>query len=133
MCIYIFHTFSLYHFSTWLLLSWSRYCILVLSWASHLSLVLFVKFSVMKLTGVLVCSFFMELLFCKCVRIRITWICWLHYIFIPILVSFAPAKWASTRLHSLVGCQYIYFQYSFFIPERETWKGNFNSNECFFS
>ncbi|PWA92008.1 Piezo non-specific cation channel, R-Ras-binding domain protein [Artemisia annua] len=75
--------------------------------------------------GLLVCSFFMELLFCKCVRIRITWICWLHYICFPILVSFAPAKWAASGLHSLVGCQYIYIQYSFCIPERETWKAQF--------
>ena len=104
-----------------------------LSWACRLSFGLFVKFSVMKLTGLLVCSCFMELPFCKHMCVWITWICRLHYVFFPILVSIAPAKRAAPCLHSSVGCQHIYFQYSLFMPELGSRRGKFNSSDCLFS
>lgn len=82
------------------------------------------KLSTVNLTDILVCPFLLEFPICKYMCIWVTCVRWICSIWFSVLVSSAPIEWATSRLHSLVGCEHIYLQCGFCIPELETWEGN---------
>lgn len=81
------------------------------------------KVSDVTVADILVCSFILELPFCKHLCIWITGICWVYIVCFSILIPFAPVEWFATCLHSLVGCEHIHFQCCICIRQLEAWKG----------
>lgn len=78
-----------------------------------------------NMADILVCSFILELPLCKYLCIWITCICWVRYVCFSFRVPSSPFEWAASRLHSLVGCEHVYFQCGICICELETWQGIF--------
>lgn len=77
------------------------------------------------MADILVRSLILELPFRKYLCVWITRICWVRHVCFSILVPSSPLERAATCLHSLVGCEYVYFQCGFCIRELETWKGDY--------
>lgn len=90
-----------------------------------------IKILVVNLADILVCPFILEFPFHKRVCFWVTCIRWLHPIRFPFFVPFASVEWLASSLHSLMGCQHLYFQCSIHILEIETWAGSLSFGKKF--
>lgn len=85
-----------------------------------------IKFTKLFFTDLLVRSFLLEFPLHKCLRIWSACICGIHFVFFPLPVSSASAKWTASCFHPPLGCSYICIQCRVCTSEWKNWQGNFN-------